>query len=48
MIFPYWEVRFDAEVHWLPLLPITVEGREASVDVLALVDSGLPRDSRPT
>jgi hypothetical protein len=40
MIFPYWEVHLDKEVHWLPLLPITIHGRGTSVDLLALVDSG--------
>jgi hypothetical protein len=40
MIFPYWEVRLDNQIHWLPLVPLTVHGQAASVDVLALVDSG--------
>jgi hypothetical protein len=40
MIFPYWEIRLDSEIHWLPLLPVTIHGQDTSVDVLALVDSG--------
>lgn len=40
MIFPYWEVRLNGEVHWLPFLPITVYGPETSIELVALVDSG--------
>jgi hypothetical protein len=40
MIFPYWEIRLDGEIHWLPLLPVTIHGQDTSIDVLALVDSG--------
>ena len=40
MIFPYWEILLDDEIHWLPLLPVTIHGQDTSVDVVALVDSG--------
>ncbi len=40
MIFPYWEVGLNGEVHWFPLLPVTLHGVGTTVDVVALVDSG--------
>lgn len=40
MVYPYWEVQIGSELHWLPLLPVTILGADTSVDLLALADSG--------
>lgn len=40
MIFPYWEVRREGELRYLPLVPLTVFGPAGDVNILGLVDSG--------